>query len=193
MARWLAGTGRYSRFRAHAIRLQVDAIVALTLYCGLRRSELSASTADDLHPDNAYVVARKREGSVRAVPYPDAARGPVGEWLDLREAMSPDHSSPWLALWAEPTCRRPMSEDSFSRVLTTYIGTGWSLTRLRQTCGVAWLRAGLPIWHVQHLLGQQSIHTTLVYAEAVTGDTHRAVGRLDAAFRAELHARPSAA
>jgi integrase len=193
IVRWHRGTGRYTRFRSHAIRVQLDAIIALALYCGLRRSELAASTADDLHPDNAYVVARKRDGSVRAVPYPDAARGPVGEWLVVREAIGPDHNMPWLALWADRTCRQPMSDDSLSRVLITYIGAGWSLTRLRQTCGVGWLRAGLPIWHVQRLLGHHSIRDTIVYAEAVTGDTRAAVRRLDAAFGAELDVQQRAA
>lgn len=191
--RWHRGTGRYARFRVHAIRLQLEAIIALALYCGLRRSELAASTADDVHPDNAYVVARKRDGSVRAVPYPDTARSPVAAWLSLREAIGPEHNMPWLALWAEPTCSEQMSEDSLSRVLTTYIGDGWALTRLRQTCGVCWLRAGLPIWHVQRLLGHHSIRDTIAYAEAVRGDTHRAVACLDADFDAELHDRQRAA
>lgn len=190
--RWHRGTGRYTRFRSHAIRLQLDAIIALALYCGLRRSELAASTADDLHPENAYIVARKRDGSVRAVPYPDSAREPVGAWLSLREAIGPEHNMPWLALWAEPTCRQQMGDDSLSRVLRTYVGDGWSLTRLRQTCGICWLRAGLPIWHVQRLLGHHSIRDTIVYAEAVKGDTHRAVERLHADFRAELDDRSRA-
>jgi site-specific recombinase XerD len=187
IARWSRGTGRYARIRPHAIRLQLEAIIALTLYCGLRPTELAASTADDLHPDNAYVVARKRDGRVRAVPYPDAARGPVGTWLSLREAIGPEHNVPWLALWAEPTCRQQMSDDSLSRVLSTYIGVGWSLIRLRQTCGICWLRAGLPIWHVQRLLGHHSIRDTLVYAEAVKADTHRAAERLHDEFSAELY------
>jgi site-specific recombinase XerD len=125
---------------------------------------------------------------VRAVPYPDVARGPVGDWLTLREAIGPDHNTPWLALWSEPTCRRAMSEDSLSRVLSTYVGDGWSLTRLRQTCGTCWLRAGLSIWHVQRLLGHHSIRATIAYAEAVTGDTYRAVERLQGEFSAAVHA-----
>ena len=192
LARWRRGTGRYCRFRAHAIRLQLEAIIALTLYCGLRRAELAGSTADDVHPDNAYVVARKSDGSVRAVPFPDVARTAVGEWLDLRELLAPDHNGPWLSLWAEPTCRRAMSEDSLSRVLSTYIGEGWSLSRLRQTCGISWLRAGLSIWHVQRLLGHQSIRDTLPYAEAMKGDTLRAVAGVQGGFGADLIARQRA-
>ena len=54
--RWRDGRSPYSRIRAHAIRCQLDAIIALALHCGLRKSEILALDERSMHPDNEGVV-----------------------------------------------------------------------------------------------------------------------------------------
>jgi integrase len=66
-----------------------------------------------------------------------------------------------------------MSEHVFEKVLGTYVGEGWTFRRLRDTGAVEWLRAGLPVQHLQHLLGHRSAKDTLPYVEAVGGDPQR--------------------
>src|SRR5687767_12236379 len=71
--RWNLGKSPYSRVRAHAIRLQLDAIIALALRCGLRRNEILDLTVDWMHYDNVGVVVWERPGPWdaphREVPY----------------------------------------------------------------------------------------------------------------------------
>jgi integrase len=51
LRRWREEISPYSRVRSHVIRVQLDAIVALALMCGLRRAEIHRLGIDDLHPD----------------------------------------------------------------------------------------------------------------------------------------------
>jgi len=130
--------------RAHAINLQLDAVIKLALTCGLRRGEIFGCRVDDVHPDNAYVIVPRRDGTVRG-----------------------------LNLWSVDKLGQPMSSDAFEKLLRTYIGRGWSFRRLRDTCAVEWLRAGLAIWDLQELLGHRTMKDTLPYMEAARGDVVR--------------------
>jgi integrase len=64
--------------RVHAVRCQLDAIVALALHTGLRRAEIFALDVACLHHLNYGVVVRDKDGSFdgrcREVPLTDAAR-----------------------------------------------------------------------------------------------------------------------
>jgi site-specific recombinase XerD len=195
--RWLAGRGRYSRVRRHAIRLQLEAVIALALHAGLRRRELVAMHIDDLSDENAYIVVWEgdRWGSdARPVPFTDEGRQRIGCWLAFRAELQPEHSSPWLNLWCDRTAREPMSPETLEKLLPTYLGKGWTLSRLRHTCGVTWLQAGLSVWELQRLLGHRSPADTFPYAQAVRIDLERRVDRLSATFSNELTAlgRPPA-
>jgi integrase len=44
--RWREGRSPYSRIPSHAIRCQLDAVISLALYCGLRRSEIFRQEID---------------------------------------------------------------------------------------------------------------------------------------------------
>jgi integrase len=52
--RWRDGRSPYSRIRPHAIRTQLDAIIALR--CGLRRDEMFRLDERSIHPDVAHIV-----------------------------------------------------------------------------------------------------------------------------------------
>jgi integrase len=88
----------------------------------------------------------------------------------------------WLGLWARGTVYRRPSWHTFEKILPTYVGRGYTFSRLRATCGANWLKAGMPLWEVQQLLGHRSIGDTLRYAQALTPDVERRVARLDSAF-----------
>jgi len=183
--RWRAGRSPYPRIRRHAIRLQLDAIIALALHGGLRRRELLALTVDDMHHDNAYVVVwsgGRSESTAREVPFTDAARASVAAWLEFRAAMGADHGRPWLNLWAARTALEPIGPDAFAKLPAIYVAPGLSYRRLRDTRAVGWLKAGMTLWEVQRLLGHARLKDTLPYGEAVRADLECRVGRLQGRF-----------
>jgi integrase len=179
LSRWQDGRSPYARVRAHAIHVQLAAMVTLALSCGLRRGEIYACGVDDFHPDNDYIPVSRSDGTVREVPLTGKAREAIAEWLVFRAVVDPPHDRAWLNLWAEPTVKQPMTEHAFEKVLATYLGKGWTFRRLRDTCAVEWLRAGLPVWSLQELLGHRSMKDTLPYLEAAGSDAGRDLHRVE--------------
>lgn len=104
IGRWRRGVSPYARVRAHAIRLQLDAVLTLALECGLRRRELLGLTGFWMHYDNVGVVVWQPpgpwKGEVREVPYTGRVRSTIWRWLEFRALLCPEHDSPWLNLWA---------------------------------------------------------------------------------------------
>lgn len=189
--RWKSGVTPYPRIRKHAIRLQLDAVISLALHSGLRRREILGLHLDDMHYDNAYVVvwSGNRFGSaVREVPFTESARSAVKAWLDFRVAMGVEHEHPWLNLWAVKTAREPIKLDAFAKLLTSYIAPELNYRRLRHTCAVSWLKAGMTLWEVQRLLGHADLKDTLPYGEVVKTDLESGVERLQAPFSQALAA-----
>jgi integrase len=184
--RWRDGQSPYSRIRTHAIHLQLRAIITLALRCGLRRHEIWALVEDDMHYDNAYVVVWENgarwSDRYRTVPYTDASRRPIYDWLELRALVRPDHDRPWPNLWAADTVRQPVQSYTFEKLLRTYLGEGWTLKRLRDTCAVAWVRAGLPLEHLRQILGLATLEAVLPYVALAGGDVERKMERLDPVF-----------
>lgn len=187
--RWKNGDTPYSRIRKHAIRLQLDAVISLALHGGLRRGEIFALQLDDIHYDNAYAVVWSGErwnSAHREIPYTEDARAAVKAWLDFRACMGVEHGDPWLNLWAARTAREPIKRDAFAKLLSSYVAPGLNYRRLRHTCGIAWLKAGMTLWEAQRLLGQASLMDTLPYGEAIgaalQGRVERGEGRFSEAL-----------
>ena len=184
--RWKAGISPYHRVRSHAIRLQLDAVVALALRCGLRRHEIAGLTEDWMHHVNFGVVVWEPpgpwDGDRREVPYPASARSTIKRWLEFRAHFVPNHESPWLSLWSSRTCRDPIGTDAFNHLLPTYVGGEWSFRRFRDTCAVGWLNAGLPLEHLRKLLGLTSVEAVLPYAVHASGSLEARMARVEPRF-----------
>jgi hypothetical protein len=77
--------------------------MSLALFGGLRATEIRLAGLDDIHPDNEYMVVRgkspvgENEG-YREVPFTVEGRRIVGEWLEFRAVIAPNHRTPWLVL-----------------------------------------------------------------------------------------------
>lgn len=192
VGRWQRGISPYSRVRAHAIRLQLDAIISLALQCGLRRAEILQLKQRWMHYDNVGVVVWEQPGpweaACREVPYSARVRSAIWRWLEFRALIRPDHVSPWLNLWSAQAISQPLRPDPFNRLLRSYIGPQWSYRRLRDTCAVGWLNAGLPLEHVRCLLGLGSIEATLPYARLARGTLARRMERVEERFAEEIAA-----
>jgi site-specific recombinase XerD len=185
--RYQRGTSPYNSVWRHASHLQTQAVISLALFGALRRSEIRFATMDDIHPDNAYVIVRgkspfgERQG-YREVPYTEEGRRMVGEWLEFRALLNPGHDHPWVVLRAGGTYTRlqRIGREAFEGI-PTHVGD-WAYHRFRHTAATEWLRAGVPLEHVQKLLGHATIGQTLAYAELVREDVARDVRRAEADF-----------
>jgi integrase len=196
LRRWIVGRTSFVRIRRHAMRLQVEAMVALALHCGLRRGELFALLPDDLHYDNEYVVVTGKadpntgEPKVRTVPYTEPAREAVKRWLDFRELMRPDHGKTWLTCHGRDTYAEPMSE----RQLKELLPVGWTWHRFRHTFATERLRAGTPLEIVSVVMGHSTLEQTRAYAEIVRQDVTRELAKTEREFvEAVLTAKEEAA
>lgn len=191
---FLNGQMKFKRVADHAMRLQIEAITALALYCGLRRSEIFALEIDDLHPDNAYVVVRQRgerengKDKFREVPHTKQSRAKIEEWLEFRDRLAPPHDRPWLSLAAnqpEGKWLNAMYFGRFEELLTT-VGH-WHYHRFRHTAATNWLRAGMSLAVVSRLLGHTNITQTLGYAAIVREDIQKAVERHEDTFEEQIN------
>lgn len=177
--RWQRGASQWGRVWPYARRLQVEAIVSLALFGGLRRIEIFNLELEDMHQDNAYVRvngAKKNpaaESQERAVPMVKPMRTALGNWLEFRsQVLEPPHDRPWLCLWRERFLD-PMSLSTLAHLLDN-IGDGYELHRLRHTFATERLRAGLAIEKLQVALGHSNIQQTLRYAKIDDEDVLRA-------------------
>ena len=184
--RWRNGTSPYlGNVKAHAMRIQLEAIIELALVCGLRKSEIYNLGFDDVHWDNAYIVVHGKRvdqnDKVREVPYPDSTREAMKRWFRMRALMSPQ---PGLRIWLSVTGAEPATELRPERMDNILHSFGdWTMHRLRHTAATERLRAGMELEKLQRLLGHSNISMTLRYAQLVTGDIHKAAIKQDAEFQ----------
>lgn len=177
------GTSPVRSIRKHAMRLQLEAMIELALVCGLRRSEIYNLSIADVHFDNKYIVAHGKRvdqnPKVREVPYPDSTREAIRAWFRMRAMLAPE---PGARVWLSVTGPIPQASLSFDRMADILPGA-WTLHRLRHTCATERLRAGMDIEKLQRFLGHATVQQTLVYAQLVRGDIHKAAERSDADFQ----------
>ena len=192
--RWLSrfrdGRSPYSRVRSHVIRCQLDAVIAQALHLGLRRGEVFRLDVVSGHPDNDELIVYRDSSRVleraRSVPNTTAARAAMAGWTYCRWALRAGHAALWLSTHARTTASAAMTRDTLDRLLRTCVGPGWTMKRLRDTCAVAWLRAGLAPEHVRQLLGLSAIEGVLPYMRLVPGALGVAVNRAEERFELAL-------
>ena len=161
-------------------------MIALALHLGLRRAEIFRLDIRCVHHESHGVVVADPSGSfdgkVRQVPLTDAARHAVHEWIVCRYFLDAYHLAPWLNLHSESTKSDPMTRHTFDKLLLTYIGPGWTLKRLRDTCAAGWVRSGVPLEYLRQFLGLSRIEDTLPYARLVRGSLDGRMEKLDTIF-----------
>jgi site-specific recombinase XerD len=197
LTRYKEGRSPYSRVRVHAISTQLDAIIALALHLGLKRSEIFRLSVDDAHFENAAVLVRHRSGDTslaRETPWTSRAHFALERWIKCRSYLGAEHDRLWLNLHTSPTANSPMTVHTFNRVLSTYVGPEWNFARLRVTSAVLWTRCGLPLERLRELLGLARIEDVLPYTQlAVTETLERDIDRLNGDFIRSAQEVPLAA
>lgn len=190
--RWVTGKTPWNRVWRHAFRLQLLAMIRLALDLGLRAHEIHNLSVNDLHYDNEYIViwgkADPNTGKKRArtVPFTDAARRAIWEWIEWRNMMHVGHERAWVTCYAQYR-NNPMDMARFEVLLQSAIGPGWRWHRLRHTCGTEWLRAGMELETVSRLLGHSTLAQTMCYVEISNQDIYKTVARLEGAFNERVH------
>lgn len=202
--RWQRGHTPWKRVAPYAYRLQVEAVIALALYGGLRQDEIYRLDVDDMHYDNAYVLvrgARKNEDAserLRVVPWTTPAmQDAVRAWLDFREDLiarigPAAHDRPWLTLRPKQHTLNRMTKRTFSLLICS-AGDGWQYHRLRHTCATELLRAGYRLEHVQKILGHSNIAQTLRYAKLLPEDVLNEARRSERTYAGRMERLRAAA
>lgn len=185
--RWLQGRSPWRKVYHHAERLQLEAIISLALYGGMRRDEIMFRLElDDIHPDHATLPARARKNREgvwveRAIPVIPAMRERLSAWWEFRTAMDTcldkpiTHPGPWLSLYGAYRGQE-LPENSARKMLARLGDTAaapklrWEFHRLRHTAATEMLRAGYKLHIVRKIMGHSSIAMTLRYAELLDGD-----------------------
>lgn len=193
LQRWLTGKSPWQHvLYRHGMRLQVEAVVALALHLGLRRSEIFGLSVDELHYDLRFIIVLgKREDhrdKPREVPFTTEARTAVKNWLEFRALLRLEHDRPWVSV-RRMFLGKPWSRTRFAVLLRDTLGDGWELHRLRHTCGTEWVRAGADLKDVSRLLGHANLQQTLGYAEIVANDVERSMQKHEAAFMERIQNR----
>lgn len=174
------GTANLAKIRLHAMRIQIEAIVLLSVCCGLRRHEIFRLSLEDVSPDNAYLPILGKGDKEREVPYPQVVREAVVRWIEFRSILGVMHDQIWIRAYG-PNFNRAMSLSAFAHMMGK-IGEGYELHRLRHSAATNWLREGMPIEQLQRFLGHSDINQTLRYAELNREDIFKSVERHQEGF-----------
>lgn len=185
--RWQRGASHWYRVYPYARRLQVEAIVALALFGGLRRIEIFNLELEDMHYENRYVrvtgAAKNPAGEnvIRPVPMTDQMKLALSNWIEFRaQVLAPEHDRPWLNLFREQRLQ-PMSFSVLAHLFDK-VGDGYELHRFRHTFATERLRAKMPVEKLQPIMGHTNIQQTLRYTRISLEDLIEASDQTNDAF-----------
>jgi integrase/recombinase XerC len=162
-------------------------MLALLLFAGLRRSELTAITLDDIDLParsgaNAQLLVRGKGAKQRVVPLTPMVIEAIRDYLPCRPRTDSDY------LFVSRVGGRPLHGRVAGRMLDRVLERanldheGITPHRLRHTFATHLIRSGADIRTVQELLGHADLQTTARYLHSDTRAKQEAVGRLAAAF-----------
>jgi integrase/recombinase XerC len=158
------------------------ALLALLLFAGLRRSEVTAITLDDLDLANAQLLVRGKGAKQRVVPLTPMVIEAIQRYLPCRPQTESNH------LFVSRIGGRPLHGRVAGRMLDRVLEEadldheGITPHRLRHTFATHLIRSGVDIRTVQELLGHADLQTTARYLHSDTRAKQEAVGKLAAAF-----------
>jgi len=160
------------------------AMIALLLFAGLRRGEVTAITLDDLDLENAQLLVHGKGAKQRVVPLTPLVVEATREYLRCRPQTESQH------LFVSRVGGHPLHARVAGRMLQHVLqraGLGEDhITphRLRHTFATHLIRNGVDVRTVQELLGHADLQTTARYLHSDTRTKQAAVGKLAAVFAA---------
>ena len=151
------------------------AILLLLCLLGLRRSEVVTLDCGDVDLVAASVQIRQSKGGhSRSLPIPSDLGPALAAHLSERQGASSD---PLFLSYH----RNRLSRSALARLFSRWLkkagleGLGLSLHSCRHGCASRWLKSGLTIIEVQHLLGHRSVDVTGRYCHTSLDETAAAI------------------
>ncbi|MDA0321542.1 MAG: site-specific tyrosine recombinase XerD [Verrucomicrobia bacterium] len=164
--------------------LRDRALLELMYATGLRVSEISMLTLDDVHFDAGYLRCMGKGSKVRVVPFNESARERLQTYLDqARPTLQKDPAERHMFLTRRGGAfsRKGIWKMIKQHALRARISQSVSPHTLRHSFASHMLANGAPLRVIQEMLGHADIATTQIY-------THVDQGRLRA-VHAEFHPR----
>jgi len=145
------------------------AIIEVLLQTGMRLSELTRLTVDDIEipkrinrePDNTGTVrVRRKGGKVDTIPLNYKACQALAAWLRVRPQV--DHSTLFVTKFKAPMSRRAI-QYTVSKYLQTVGIKNASVHTLRHTMATHHIARGTDLKTIQETLGHSNLATTSLY------------------------------
>ncbi len=156
-------------------------VIAVLLFCGLRKSEVIGLDCGDLAADLSQLrVRHAKGGDERVVPLCEEARTILKAYLEV----IPDTSGALVLNKAGKRIGSTSLQRLFKRLLrrADLVERGLTIHSCRHAFASQLLKAGVNLRSVQLLLGHRSIASTEQYLHVTADDQQDAVDRLDRAF-----------
>jgi integrase/recombinase XerD len=161
-----AGAAPAQRLRAARLWCLLEVVYAT----GLRVSELVALPASAAKRDQAMLVVRGKGGKERLVPFNDAARRAMADYLKLRDDSEREAKSKWLfPSFGESghITRQHFARELKALAASCNIAAEISPHVLRHAFASHLLHNGADLRVVQTLLGHADISTTQIYTHVI--------------------------
>jgi len=153
------------------------AIVAILLFCGLRRAEVAGLAVGDVDLRTGWLKVRHGKGGrPRSVPLVKEVAEALQDWLEFRPAV--EHDSLFTGLGGKPLGVKGIA-NAFKRSAK---GAGvWRLGVSPHTCRHTFasllLQEGCDLVSIQQLLGHADLSSTSIYLHIDAGHMKSAVER----------------
>ena len=140
-----------------------SAIVEVLYSCGLRVSELTSLTIDNLFFGEGYIRIIGKGDKQRLVPIGSVARDKIQLYMEVRVPNKPSETTLFLNNRGKPLTRVMIFNIIKQAALMAGINKQISPHTLRHSYATHLLEGGANIRQVQELLGHESIVTTEIY------------------------------
>ncbi len=153
------------------LRIRDKAILELLYSSGLRVSELSEATLDDMNLEEAIIRVRGKGNKERVVPIGSKAVGAVKAYLDVRNELKPSSDRIFLNSRGVGITTRSLARIIKKYGLASGISKNVSPHVLRHSFATHLLAGGADLRAIQEMLGHSSLSTTQKY-------THLSIERI---------------
>jgi site-specific recombinase XerD len=159
------------------LRLRDRAVIATSLFAGMRRSELLKLKLRDLRRQEGLIVVRQGKGNrTRVVPMAEPPKVALEEWLAERPHC--DHDYVFCNRARQLMGRHALVHLFGLAKAEAGVERGdVGVHTMRHSFACALLRGGTDVVAIQHLLGHASLETTTIYLHASGQELREAVGR----------------
>lgn len=159
------------------VRIRNCTILHVLLHSGIRKGELLGLKIDDIDLENAILIVRAETSKSkirREIPMNRRLLIALGDYLKARKNNDIHYTT--SSLFVSSTKDKALSEHGlkhFVELLAKESGVHFHLHRFRHTFAAEMNRHGIPLTHLQQLLGHLDPKMTLKYGRNVSTDVLR--------------------